>query len=230
MLISNWDIGQYQTCPFLFTKFREPPPLINIKPDIQFIETNIQRMIVKSSELGYVPVFQQVSKIINKDIERLKLAGIDRKTINTCVLTLRDAILKYKTEVFDKGFRPVAFDFDVHIGYASITLGESIPALFLTPNKEIIPAYYANDIDSRSNYIRFNAAMLEEITGFRTTASLLILTGRNFVSMQYRYFKKEEVDRAKKELINILKQMHNTQQTPNTNHCRDCSFIRQCKL
>jgi hypothetical protein len=232
MLVSYSDIGQFQSCPLLFTKFRTFSERHTREFDDSFVESSLYRIMVKSAENGQVPTFGQFSPVIGKEIKELEIAGIPKKTINSLLLLVRGGIDEYKTKMFNLGYRPVAFDFDIHQGYGKITYRATIPALMMTQGKELIPVYSRYDVPvpTKNNYIRFNAAVVEEMTGFKVHSCMLISVNSKSVDIDRHYFKHGEINRAGKELINILRQMGDTQQTPNTNHCHECPMSRRCKL
>lgn len=234
MQINYDDIGQYQACPLLFTKFKTSKPEHIDNPLNNFIMFACFKVMAKTFEIEYVPSFWEMSLIINREIEKLKLVPkINKKNINSAVIHIKEFLSKYQQEIHSKGMYPLAFNYDAFLSYGSLTYTENIPAILISNNKELVTVYprYVAKYPHHNNLIRFNAAVLNEITGIDVVGNVMI-SGHYIkgTRISYHAFKTDEIIRAKKELINILKQMNNKQHTPNTNHCVNCDFLNSCRL
>ena len=231
-LVSYGDIGHYQNCPLLFTRFHAPSVVKDPSSFDQAKRLLFNKLLTKIFELQYVPTVGSMGMVLKAEYKKLRDSGFDKPMLNSLTMHLSNMLDTYHRVIHSLSYRIIARGYDLVVSYGSITFKEEVPALLITSKKEIIPMFDKNiDIVSKNNYIRFTCAALE-INAETQVDHCIIYDNSNSTNKMFLiyHFNDKEIYRAKKELTNILKQMNDTQHTPNTEHCSQCSFIQKCKL
>jgi hypothetical protein len=232
------NIKAYLICPLLYYNFNsdvsESQP---IRLRTKIIRRIIMYMFFREMELGYPPAFGSLSVIIGKARKELvKELNWNRIRLNNFFMLIKKYYLdQYVGEYAEKGYRPIGFNFPVTYQVGGLYYNDTIPIVFTTPQKTIMPMFFSWEVDdiARENQIRFTSAVLQHKLNIEIKQYMILYfseTSNGVLSLLNYKFSKGEMERALNELRNIMIRMDSGAKISNTYHCSNCKYIRSCKL
>lgn len=230
MVLQHKDVENFLKCPLLITKFNSPQ-----KPKEQtkeIVRKCITQMFMKEMHSGRLPNYKSLISmwgVMLKGLPKLKAKGH-----NNILIALKELYDSYEIGYYDPGYRVSAVNFQADISSAGNWYRANIPAV-LSRDREVVPVFFTDRVDlyGRDNEFRFGCAALRQMSGLEIQRILVIkvvLTSLPSFTINPFYFNHNELQRAERELRDVLKIMYLGYNTPNTASCIQCQFTGACKL
>lgn len=233
--ITYSDILLYNKCNLLFANFRDK---VNFSTTQESDTISQHTMDGFRDLLTYEFIHNVIApmSVLNNTIYKRVIKHINTKADAMSLIDKITSLYKQYTCKANLGYRIIASDINVDHSVYTTTYTSQIPIVFYTPRNTLSIMYLDNlsgsnptrnlkfllDCAVCSN--RFNVPVDE----YCYLANTQIL--RETPTLIYYSFKQQQLNNAVLYLDNILKAISYKHYVPNTEYCKKCNFINECKL
>jgi len=227
-ILQHSDIVVFQRCPLLFNKFH------NHQNPISQIERNIrnciERVFFENMRVENIPDIRPLLTYWGKNLDTT-----NARDGSTMLLGLKDFFDQFK-KTFKDELQTVAINFTADFDVSRGTYRAIIPALMVQKKQnKIIPVMFSTkpELYIRDNEFRFalaalNAALrytIRDLYVIKIQARVALSTSVNLFHVSDSY-----IQRASQDLESIVNLIGRDYNVPNTDSCKTCQFINQCKF